>query len=217
MSGCSHHTADYSGKIPSSSPHILHFHSGESFFQTLFLLIIVPMSKIFSNPNQIEEWVEAAKTIQARFGIEKALGYLIGEKFYRIAFLLHSSQELIRMIAEERKKPGYKPMSETVYENLKIVTDLNEIYDKDTVIINGTEEVLARFAALIKEAFEHYEIQGYFESNPRLGIHRHIASDEDYDFLVDKGAEEHSMDTEVRDALILGDMMKYFGVSLNTL
>jgi hypothetical protein len=175
------------------------------------------MWEVLFNTRQLEGWVEAAKRIHARFGIEKALGYLIGEKFYRVVSMLHSSQELIRRIAEERKKPGYKPIGETTYKNRKIVTDLNEIYDKNIVIIADTEEALDRFATLIKEAFESYEIRRYFESNPRLGIHGHIASDEDYDFLISKGAVEHSIDTEVRDALILGDMMRYFGVSLNNL
>jgi hypothetical protein len=183
--------------------------------QTLFLLIIVPMSKIFTNPNQIEEWVEAAKRIHARFGIDKALGYLIGEKFYSVAFMLHSSQELIRMISEERKKPGYKSFTETTYKNHTVLTNLDEIYEKNIVIINDTEETLARFAALVRETFEPYDIRRYFESNPRLGIHGHIASDEDYDFLVSKGAVEQSIHTEVRDALILGDMMKYFQISLS--
>jgi hypothetical protein len=65
------------------------------------------MWQVLFNTHRLKEWVEAAKTIHARFGIEKALGYLIGEKFCRVAFMLRSSQELIRMLAEERKKPGY--------------------------------------------------------------------------------------------------------------
>jgi|WetSurSiteA1Bulk_404760.scaffolds.fasta_scaffold01242_5 hypothetical protein len=175
------------------------------------------MSKIFTNPNQLEEWVEAALGIHDRFSIEKALGYLIGGKFYRVVFMLHSSRELISSIDEERKKPAYIPICETIYENRKIVTNLDEIYEKNIVIIADNEEALARFATLIKETFEPYEIQEYFESNPRLGIHGHISTDEDYDFLVSKGAVEQSVYTEVRDALILWDMMKYFGVSLNNL
>ncbi len=77
------------------------------------------MWEVLFNTHQLEEWVEAAEKMHARFGIEKALGYLIGEKFYRVFFILHSSQELIRKIAEERKKPGYNPVCETIYENRK--------------------------------------------------------------------------------------------------
>ena len=170
------------------------------------------MWKVRFNTLQLEGWVEAAKRIHAHFGIEKALGYLIGEKFYRVVFMLHSSQELITSIAEERKKPGYKPICETMYGGRKIMTNLDEIYEENIVIITDTEEGLAKFATLIKEAFEPYEIRKYFESNPRLGIHGHISTDEDYEFMVSKGAVEHSIDTEVRDALVLGDMMKYFRV-----
>jgi hypothetical protein len=173
------------------------------------------MWEVLFNTKKLKEWVEAAKKIHDRFGIEKALGYLIGEKFYRVVLMLHSSQELIRMLAEERKKPGYRPTCEAVYENRKIMTNLDEIYEKNVVIVNDTEEALDRFATLIKEAFEPYQVRSYFESNPRLGIHGHIASEEDYNFLVSKGAVEHSIHTEVRDALILGDMMRYLGVSLN--
>jgi len=68
------------------------------------------MSKIFTNPNQLEEWVNAAEGIHDRFGIEKALGYVIGEKFYRLAKRLHSSRKILRSIDEARKKPDYNPM-----------------------------------------------------------------------------------------------------------
>jgi hypothetical protein len=40
-----------------------------------------------------------------------------------------------------------------------------------------------------------------------------IASDEEYEFLVGRGIVEHSLDTELEDALIFGDMMRYFEVS----
>jgi hypothetical protein len=75
--------------------------------------------------------------------------------------------------------------------------------------------MLGKFATLIKGAFETYEIRKYFESNPRLGTMRHITPDEEYDFLTRNGAVEHSIDTEIEDALIFGTMMKYFQISLN--
>jgi hypothetical protein len=173
------------------------------------------MWEILFNTEKLKEWVEAAKTIHARFGIEKALGYLIGEKFYHVVFTLHSSKELLRMIAEERKKPGYRPSAETTYKNRTVLTNMDEIYEKNIEVAKDTEEALTRFAVLINDVFESHQIKSYLESNPRLGIHGHIASEEDYDFLVSRGAVEHSIDTEVRDALILGDMMKYLGISLN--
>ncbi len=50
------------------------------------------MSKIFTNPNQIREWVEAAEGIQDQFGTDKALGYVIGEKFHNLVKILHASR-----------------------------------------------------------------------------------------------------------------------------
>lgn len=43
----------------------------------LFPIIMASMSKIL----ELEEWVEASWGLQDRFGIEKALGYVSGEKF----------------------------------------------------------------------------------------------------------------------------------------
>jgi hypothetical protein len=82
-------------------------------------------------------------------------------------------------------------------------------------IMAEAEELLVKFATLIKGAFESYEIRKYFESNPRLGTMRHITSDEEYDFLTRNRALEHSIDTEIEDALIFGAMVKYFQISLN--
>jgi len=171
------------------------------------------MSKILVNENQLKEWIEAAEQIKDSFGIDRALGYLIGEKFYDIISTLHSCQELIRTIDEERKKPDYKPLGVTIYGDSKLVTDLHHIYKKEMAIITELEGLVAGFATLIKGAFEPYEIYNYFESNPRLGTMAQIASDEEYEFLVGRGIVEHSLDTELEDALIFGDMMRYFEVS----
>jgi hypothetical protein len=171
------------------------------------------MWEVLFNTQQLKKWVETAKIIHARFGFEKALGYLLGEKFCRVAYVLHYHKKLVGMIAEQKKNPGYNPIFEIMHNKRKIVNNLDEIYEKNIEVVADTEEALIRFAALIKEAFEPYQIRSYFESNPRLGIHGHIGTDEDYEFLVSKGAVECSVDSEVRDALILGDMMRYLGVS----
>lgn len=171
------------------------------------------MSKILVNENQLRVWIQLAERIKDSFGIDRALGYLIGERFYDIVSTLHSCQELIRTIDEERKKPDYKPIGVTISGNRKLVTNLHQIYKREVAIITETNELLAEFATLIKQAFHPYEICNYFESNPRLGTMAQIASDEEYEFLVGRGIVEHSLDTEIEDALIFGDMMKYFGVS----
>jgi len=155
----------------------------------------------------------AATGIRDRFGAEKALGYLIGEKFYNLVSILQSSRRVIRTIDDERKQPDYNPIRVTRYKNRKYVNNLDDIYHEEKEIIVEAEGLLGTFVSLIKEAFENHEIRKYFESHPRLGMMGHISTDEEYEFLVSRGAVEHSIATEVEDALIFGAMMKFFGVS----
>ncbi len=171
------------------------------------------MSKIFTNPNQLEKWVEAAEGTNDHFGIDKALGYVIGEKFYNLVDMLHASRTTIRSIDTDRKKPGYNPIRERTYGNHKYTENLDETYEREKEILAEAEELLVKFAALIKEAFEPHEIRKYFESHPRLGALGHIASEEEHDLFISKGAIEHSLDSEIDDALIFGDMKKYFGIN----
>jgi hypothetical protein len=139
--------------------------------------IITTMGKIFINDNQLQEWVQAAEGIAEDFSTDKALGYLIGEKFYRLVSILHDA-----------RKQG------------------------DKEICDEAEKLIVEFTGLTKDAFESHEIREYFQSHPRLGVHGHIASEEQHAFLVEHGAIEHSIDTEVQDALIFGDMLNYFGM-----
>lgn len=170
------------------------------------------MGKIFTNDNQLKEWVEAAKGIQDSFGIDKALGYIIGEKLYNLVSTLHDARRTVREIDEKRKQPDYNPIQVTKYKDIEHVTNFDEIYERDKERIAEAEELLTEFTTLIKQAFEPYEIRKYFESHPRLGVHGHISTDKQFEFLVSKGAVEHSLDTEIEDALIFGDMLKYFNM-----
>ena len=176
-------------------------------------IIYYSMSGIFTNPHQLEEWIQAAEGIRDRFGTDRALGYLIGEKFYRLVAFLHDARKIIRTIDEERKSPGFDPVRVTKYKDSEIVTDLDETYDDEKTKIIEAEGLLVKFAFLINQAFSPEEVRRYFDSDPPLGIHGHISTEEEHEFLVRHGAVEHSIETEVRDALILGDMMKYFSVS----
>ncbi|MBS1113490.1 MAG: hypothetical protein H6Q92_1253 [Nitrospirae bacterium] len=171
------------------------------------------MGKIFTNPNQLEEWIEAAEVIQAQFGIEKALGYVIGEKFYNLVSMLHAFHTRIRAIDEERKKPNYNPIRERTYGNSKLIENLDETYEDEKARVIEAEGLLFKFVSLINQVFYPHEILKYFQSHPRLGAMGHITSEEQYEFLVSTGAIPHSLDTEIEDALIFGDMMKHFGVS----
>jgi hypothetical protein len=170
------------------------------------------MSKIFTNLNQLEEWVETAEGIQDRYSIEKAMGYVIGEKFYNLVDILHSTRTIMRTIDEERKKPDFSPVRVTRYRDQEVVTNLDEIYEDEKTKIIEAQGLLAKFVFLISQAFSPHEIQKYFESHPRLGALGHTVSIEEHDFLIRKGFFEYSIETEVQDALIFGDMMKYFGV-----
>ena len=171
------------------------------------------MSKIFSNPNQLEEWVKAAEGIRDQFGNEKALGYLIGEKFYNLIDTLHSALKIMRTIDEERKKSGFNPIRVTKYKDRELITNLDETYENEKASVIEAEGLLIKFVFLINQAFSPHHIRKYFESHPLLGL-SHVSTIEEYEFLVKHGAIEHSIDTEIEDALIFGDMMKYFGINV---
>lgn len=171
------------------------------------------MGKLFINDNQLQEWVDAAENIAEDFGMEKALGYVIGEKFYHLVSMLRDANKSIRVIDEKRKQPDYNPIVVTKYRDREFTANFDEMYITDMEIIHEAERLLPDFAALIIAAFEPHEIRQYFKSEPRLGIHGHVATEEQHAFMVQHGAIEHSIDTEVEDALIFGDMMKYFGIN----
>ena len=136
------------------------------------------MSKIFLNPNQLEEFLDAALGIQERYGIEKALGYLIGEKFYNLVDILHFTRKMARHIEQERKKPDYNPIVDRSTKGHRYVENLDETYEQKKEIILEAEQLLPKFATMIKEAFEPHEIRKYFESHTRLGVHGHVITEE---------------------------------------
>jgi hypothetical protein len=181
------------------------------------LLIILSVGKIFINDNQIQEWVDAAEGITEDFGIEKGLGYLIGEKFYNLVALLHDARKTVREIDEKRKQPDYNPIRVTKYKDKEFISNLDDMYEWDKGRIPEAEKLLPEFVILVREAFEPHEIQEYLQSHPRLGVHGHISTEEQHEFMVQHGAIEHSIDTELQDALIFGDMLKYFGISPDSL
>ena len=168
----------------------------------------------FINENQLEQWVEAAENIKEGFGIDKALGYLIGEKFYGLIQDFQHSNQMIRTIDNDRKKPEYTPVRTTYIGEHKHVINVEEEYEYYRNRISMLQDILTKFAGLIKESFGPIKIREYFLSNPRLGALGHICSEEDHNFFIENGAVEHSIDTEVEDALTFGEMMKYFGLSL---
>ncbi len=167
------------------------------------------MRKYSANQHDIKEWVEAAREIQACHGIDKALQYLIGDRFYRIITDLHSSRRLMRIIDEERRKSDYRPIGITTYRNRTLVTDMEQLYLKEAEIMSEIMEKTEEFAAFIHKVFGDREIRNYFKSNPFLGA----ASEEEYGYLLSRGMIHRTLDTEINDALAYGEMMKYFGIA----
>ena len=120
---------------------------------------------------------------------------------------------MLRLIEEERRKPDYTPVRQGRSRNHTHDEDLEETYQREKEVITEAEKLLTELATLIKQAFQPYEIRNYLESHPRFGAFGHIASEEEYDLMIRTGAIEHSLDTEVEDALIFGEMLRYFGMS----
>jgi len=163
----------------------------------------------FINENQLEQWVTAAENIKEEFGLEKALGYLIGEKFYELVRMYNSAQERIMLVSKEREKSDYNPIR--IISGSKLKVNLEEEYEEAQKTVFFLKEILAEFAELIKDSFALHEIREYFDSNMRFGALGHILSEEEHKIFIEKGVTQHSLDTEINDSLILGDMMKYFG------
>jgi len=165
----------------------------------------------FVNENQLQDWINAAEGIKDRFSVEKALGYVIGEKFYGLLRLIASYQEIMESIEEERRKPDYNPIrTYSLGQYGESVENRDDTYENTKKLVLDSKDVINEFVKLVEEAFARHEIIAYFDSNPRLGAMGHIATEEEHDFMVEKGAVERTVDTEINDALILEEMKKYF-------
>lgn len=171
-------------------------------------------NSFFVNENQLIDWVEAAEDIKESFGINKALGYLIGEKFYNVVSILCSDQKAINHIDEQRKKTNNKSIQENGSGKNKSETDLDKEYKELTKRMNAAKEVLIEFSKLIRKTFEANAIRKYLNSNPRFGSLGHIFSEEQHKFWVEKGVVEHSVETEIEDAFIFGEMIKYLDIKM---
>lgn len=165
-------------------------------------------NRYFVNDNQLDEWIEAALGIKERFGVEKALGYLIGEKYYNLLKDKYATKQFIQVIENRQKKPDYDPIRKSDILDLEI--NLDEELHNGNNKITLLDDILTIFTQLIKEAFDQSEIKDFFHSNPRFGAFGHICSEDEHSFFVEKGAVEHSIETEVEDALIFGEMERYF-------
>ncbi|MEA1965611.1 MAG: hypothetical protein U9O41_10890 [Candidatus Aerophobetes bacterium] len=112
------------------------------------------------------------------------------------------------IIDEERKKSDYNPIKIISGSELKV--NLDEEYADAKKKVAFLEEILTEFAELIKDSFTPHEIREYFDSDLRLGALGHILTEEQHNIFIEKEVVEHSLDTEIDDTLIFGEMMKYF-------
>lgn len=128
----------------------------------------------------IDDWEVAASRIEAEFGIEKAIGYFVGEKFCNLI------EEVKRLQSDHKDDPG-------------TVSDL--------------ERLLYKCSQAIVATFMEYEINNYFASNPRFGALGHVLSEDGHRLFVEQEVVEHSIDTEIEDALIMGEMKNYLKIN----
>ena len=80
--------------------------------------------------------------------------------------------------------------------------------------MNAAKEVLIEFSKLIRKTFEANEIRKYLSSNPRFGPLGHVFSEKQHKSWVEKGVVEHSVETEIEDAFIFGEMIKYLDIKM---
>jgi len=139
------------------------------------------MEQFITNREElIDDWKAAASHIKAEFGIEKAIGYFVGEKFYNLT-------EEVKRLQRDNKD--------------------------DSKIVNNLERLLFRCSQEIMATFTEQELNDYFRSNPRFGALGHVLNKDGHRLFVEKGAVEHTIDTEIEDALIMGEMKKYLKVN----
>ena len=165
----------------------------------------------FADENQLENWVSATENIGGKYGLKKALGYIIREKFYNLCKDYRNNQERMAGIKEERKKPDYNPKK--IVSEGKFIIDLDKEYEKAEKKVTALKGILTDFSEMIKGSFTKHKIEKYLDSNMRLGALGHILTEEEHKEFVEKEVIEHSLETEINDSLILGDIMNYFDLN----
>ncbi|NLJ49079.1 MAG: hypothetical protein GX428_05755 [Candidatus Atribacteria bacterium] len=168
------------------------------------------MYSIFAYENQPELWVEAARNIEKRYGIDKALGYVIGEKLYNLLLMHNTSLIKLQKIEEQRKRSDYESHRkvQSVFGDYEI--DLDQEYQRLKRVVDETNQAKQEMVKRILAAFDLSQIDDYFHSNPRLGSSGHILSEEQQRYWWKMGIEEHTLEDEIRDALLFGELQRLF-------
>jgi hypothetical protein len=165
---------------------------------------------IFAYENQPELWVEAALNIQKRYGIDKALGYVIGEKLYNLLVMHNNSLQKLHQIEEQRKLSDYESHRKAQLAFGDYEIDLDQEYQRLKRVIDETNQAKQEMVERILAAFDLFQIYEYFQSNPRLGSSGHILSEEQQRYWWKMGIEEHTLEDEIRDALLFGELQRLF-------
>ncbi|MFH2137397.1 MAG: hypothetical protein ABII88_02675 [Candidatus Omnitrophota bacterium] len=140
------------------------------------------MEEFIKNKEElINEQINAAINIKDEFSIEKAIGYVIGEKFYNL---------------------------------MKEFQCLQKNHKDKTETINDFRLLILKSSGKIMEIFTEEEINNYFKLNPRFGALGHVLSEDEHKLFVEKEAVEHTIDTEIEDTFIMGEMKKYLKINL---
>ncbi len=157
-------------------------------------------------PN-VYDYCEAADRIKEDYGLEKALKYLIGEKFYEVlrqrTFLLSQ----ISSIKAEREKPDYNPARKIKLSETKTFEhNLDNDYDKyqNELLRLGEEKVL--FIQEIRKMFSKVELAEFLSNIMAFGSAVQHLSPVDYQMWLDKGVLDKTIVDDAEDIFIHKEM-----------
>ncbi|MDI6716531.1 MAG: hypothetical protein QME63_06265 [Actinomycetota bacterium] len=99
------------------------------------------------------------------------------------------------------------------YNLIEEVKRLQSNNKDNSEIVSDLERLPRKCSQAIMAIFTEREINNYFESNPRLGALGPVLTEDGHRLFVEQEVVEHSIDTEIEDALIMGEMKKYLKVN----
>ncbi len=154
----------------------------------------------------IQELCNATERIKHDYGTDKAMGYLIGEKFYRVLNKIHYLIESIQYIDSEREKPGYNPIRKYKYSRKTYEENLDETYEKSNKDIEELRKEKELFACEIKKLFFRNEIEGYLKNAYAFGPCAHTLSESEYKEWREKGVIGNTASDDVSQRIILTEI-----------
>lgn len=156
-------------------------------------------------PN-VYDYCEATKRIKEDFGIEKALKYLIGEKFHAVLKQITFVLSEINYIKSKREKPDYNPVRKIKHPGKTYEHNLDkdyENYQKQLLLLKG-EKVL--FVEEIKKIFSRTELTKYLDNIMAFGAVEQFLSPTAYQSWIDNGVLDKTIVDDAEDILIHKEM-----------